>query len=123
MNPQIQTFTVGFERDGYSEVDVAQQTADKLQLDNISYIISPEEFIEELPKIVWHLGDPMADPSAVPLYFAAREAKKHVCVVLSGEGADDLFGGYNIYLEPQSLRFFNYIPQPINVMLGKVSRL
>ncbi|MBO1909991.1 asparagine synthase (glutamine-hydrolyzing), partial [Microvirga sp. 3-52] len=123
VNPQIQTFTVGFERDGYSEVDVAQQTADKLQLDNISYIISPEEFIEELPKIVWHLGDPMADPSAVPLYFAAREAKKHVGVVLSGEGADELFGGYNIYLEPHSLRFFNYIPQPIKVMLGKVSRL
>ena len=81
-------------------------------LDNISYIISPEEFIKELPKIVWHLGDPVADPSAVPLYFAAREAKKHVGIVLSGEGADELFGGYNIYLEPHSLRMFNHYSGP-----------
>ena len=123
VNPQIQTFTVGFERDGFSEVGVAQQTANELQLDNISHIISPEEFIKELPRIVWHFGDPMADPSAVPLYFAAREAKKHVGVVLSGEGADELFGGYNIYLEPHSLRAFNYIPARLKGLLRMISRI
>ncbi|QUW22044.1 asparagine synthase (glutamine-hydrolyzing) [Sporosarcina sp. Marseille-Q4063] len=123
VNPRLKTFTVGFEREGFSEVSVAQQTANELQLDNISYIISPEEFIKELPKIVWHLGNPMADPSAVPLYFAAREAKKHVGVVLSGEGADELFGGYNIYLEPHSLRVFNYIPQRLKTLLGVISRI
>lgn len=123
VNPQLKTFTVGFERDGFSEANVAHQTAEDLQLDHISHIISPEEFISELPKVVWHLGDPMADPSAVPLYFAAREAKKHVGVVLSGEGADELFGGYNIYLEPRSLRVFNHIPSRLKVLLGIIGRI
>jgi asparagine synthase (glutamine-hydrolysing) len=123
LNPQFKKFTLCFERDGFSEVDVARKTAEELHLDNISYMISPEEFIIELPKIVWHLGDPVADPSAVPLYFAAREAKKHVGVVLSGEGADELFGGYNIYLEPHPLKVFNHIPTRLKVLLGVISRI
>ena len=59
--------------------------------------------MDEFPKIIWHMDDPLADP-AVPLYFVAKEARKHVTVVLSGEGADELFGGYNIYREPNSLK-------------------
>ncbi|KIL78854.1 asparagine synthase (glutamine-hydrolyzing) [Bacillus badius] len=113
VNPKIKTFSVGFERNGFSEIDVAQETAQSLDLENISYVISPEEFLEEFPKIIWHMDDPLADPAAVPLYFVAREAKKHVTVALSGEGADELFGGYNIYREPESLRVFNYIPSPV----------
>ncbi|WP_071460454.1 asparagine synthase (glutamine-hydrolyzing) [Bacillus massilinigeriensis] len=109
-HPAIKTFSVGFERNGFSEVDVAKETADKLGVENISYIISPQEYMEELPKIMWHMDDPLADPACVPLYFVAREARKHVTVVLSGEGADELFGGYNIYREPQDLEIFNKIP-------------
>lgn len=75
INPKIKTFSVGFERDGYSEINVAQETAAALNVENISYIISPEEFLAELPKIIWHMDDPLADPAAVPLYFVAREAK------------------------------------------------
>ena len=86
---------------------MAKETADKLGVENISYIITPEEYMNELPKIIWHLDDPLADPACVPLYFVAREAKKHVKVALSGEGSDELFGGYNIYREPQSLEIFN----------------
>ncbi|PJN87258.1 asparagine synthase (glutamine-hydrolyzing) [Bacillus sp. mrc49] len=121
INPKIKTFSVGFERDGYSEINVAQETAAALHLENISYIISPEEFLAELPKIIWHMDDPLADPAAVPLYFVAREAKKHVKVALSGEGADELFGGYNIYREPHSLRMFSYIPTPLNHVLKTLS--
>ncbi|VEF47208.1 asparagine synthase [Bacillus freudenreichii] len=110
-HPNIKTFSVGFERDGFSEIDVAKETADKLGVENISYVISPEEYMKELPKIMWHADDPLADPACVPLYFVAREARKHVTVVLSGEGADELFGGYNIYREPQSLEMFNKIPE------------
>lgn len=123
VNPNIKTFSVGFERDGFSEVDVAKETAYALNLENISYIISPEEYLAELPKIIWHMDDPLADPAAVPLYFVAREAQKHVTVVLSGEGADELFGGYNIYREPHSLRMFNYIPSPIKNILKVMSRI
>ncbi|MCJ8009516.1 asparagine synthase (glutamine-hydrolyzing) [Lederbergia wuyishanensis] len=109
-HPSIKTFSVGFERDGFSEIDVAKETADKLGVENISYVITPDEYMKELPKIMWYMDDPLADPACVPLYFVAREARKHVTVVLSGEGADELFGGYNIYREPQSLEMFNKIP-------------
>lgn len=91
-HPHIKTFSVGFAREGFNEIDVAKETAEKLGVENISYIISPDEYVEELPKIIWHMDDPLADPAAVPLYFVAREARKHVTVVLSGEGADELFG-------------------------------
>lgn len=123
VNPNIKTFSVGFERDGFSEINVAQETAYALNLENISHVISPEEFLSELPRIIWHMDDPLADPAAVPLYFVAREAKKHVKVVLSGEGADELFGGYNIYREPHSLRMFNYIPDPVKHVLKVLSRI
>lgn len=109
-NPKIQTFTVGFENENYSEISVAETTAEKLQVEHFTHTITPEEFLRELPKIIWHLDDPVADPSVVPLYFLAREARKQVKVVLSGEGADELFGGYNIYREPLSLRRVAELP-------------
>jgi asparagine synthase (glutamine-hydrolysing) len=109
-HPAIKTFTVGFERQGYSEIDIAKDSAEKLGVENIHTVITPEAFIEELPKIVWHMDDPVADPAAVPLYFVAKEAAKHVTVVLSGEGADELFGGYNIYREPLDLQWFKNVP-------------
>lgn len=122
-HPNLKTFSVGFETEGYSELDVAKETADKLGIENISYTIKADEFVEELPKIVWHLDDPLADPAAIPLYFVAREARKHVTVVLSGEGADELFGGYNIYREPSSLQVFNILPDPLHTVLRKISHL
>lgn len=109
-HPSLKTFSVGFEQQGFSEVDVAKETAAALGIENISKVISPEEYMNELPKIVWHFDDPLADPAAIPLYFVAKEAKKHVTVALSGEGADELFGGYNIYREPLSLKPFERIP-------------
>ncbi|MFD1706773.1 asparagine synthase (glutamine-hydrolyzing) [Siminovitchia sediminis] len=121
-HPKIKTFSVGFEREGFSEIDVAKETADRLGVENISYVISPEEYMKELPKIMWHADDPLADPACVPLYFVAREARKHVTVVLSGEGADELFGGYNIYREPQSLEMFNKIPQVGKALLRGLAK-
>ncbi|MGP4072961.1 asparagine synthase (glutamine-hydrolyzing) [Piscibacillus sp. B03] len=121
INPNLKTFSVGFEQEGYSEVDVAKESAEALGVENISYTITPEEFVSRLPKIIWHADDPLADPACVPLYFVSREASKHVTVVLSGEGADELFGGYNIYREPQSLEVFNSIPKPAKHLLGRVA--
>lgn len=122
-HPELKTFSVGFEQDGFSEVDVAKETADKLGLQNFSAVISPEEYMNELPKIVWHLDDPLADPAAIPLYFVAKEAKKQVTVVLSGEGADELFGGYNIYREPLSLKPFESVPSMLKKLLLRLARL
>jgi asparagine synthase (glutamine-hydrolysing) len=84
--------------------------------------VSPAEMMETLPLIVWYLDDPVADPALVPLYFVAREARKHVKVVLSGEGADELFGGYNIYREPLSLRALTALPGGVRDALGGLSK-
>ncbi|MEH7013650.1 asparagine synthase (glutamine-hydrolyzing) [Neobacillus niacini] len=122
-HPAIKTFSVGFEHNGFSEIDVAKETADKLGVENISYVITPQEYMNEIPKIMWHMDDPLADPACVPLYFVAREARKHVTVVLSGEGADELFGGYNIYREPQDLEVFNKIPRVGKVLLKGIANI
>ena len=108
--PGLMTFTVGFEHEGYSEIDLAAATATALGLKSVPYVIGPEEFVACLPRIVWHLDDPMADAAAVPLWFAAREARKHVRVVLSGEGADELFGGYGVYYQPGVVRAGQALP-------------
>lgn len=122
-NPNLLTFTTGFEREGYSEVDVAAESAAAIGVEHIVKIVSPEEYAAAIPKIMWYLDDPVADPSLVPLYFVAQEARKHVKVVLSGEGADELFGGYTIYKEPLSLAPFEKIPSPLRKGLGQLSRL
>jgi len=112
-NPDLLTFTVGFERKGYSEVDVAAESAAAIGVEHITRVVTPEEFSAAVPAIVWYLDDPVADPALVPLWFIAREARKHVKVVLSGEGADELFGGYNIYREPLSLAAFGKLPKRV----------
>ncbi|MET3196698.1 asparagine synthase (glutamine-hydrolyzing) [Bacillus sp. OAE603] len=123
INPKLKTFSVGFENKGFSEIDVAKESALALDVENIHRFISPKEYIEELPKIIWHLDDPLADPAAIPLYFVAKEARKHVTVILSGEGADELFGGYNIYKEPDSLKMFEYLPTNLKRVLKHLSTI
>ena len=121
-NPRLITFTTGFEREGFSEVDVAVASAEAIGARHVTKVVSQAEFVEALPEIVWYLDEPVADPALVPLFFIAREARKHVKVVLSGEGADELFGGYTIYREPLSLKAFDYLPGPVRKSLGKASR-
>jgi asparagine synthase (glutamine-hydrolysing) len=120
-NPKLLTFTTGFAREGYSEIDVAAESAAAIGVEHITKVVSAEEMMETLPLIVWYLDDPVADPALVPLYFIAREARKHVKVVLSGEGADELFGGYTIYREPISLRPFGFLPASVRRGLGRLS--
>lgn len=121
--PSLKTFTVGFEEEGYSEISVAQKTAMELGVENISKTINSNQFIELLPAILPHLDDPLADPSCIPLYVVAELASNHSKVVLSGEGADELFGGYNIYSEFNSLKFFQHLPRTWNSWLQKLARL
>jgi asparagine synthase (glutamine-hydrolysing) len=109
-NPGMVTFTAGFDVEGYNEIPWAQETAAALGLKNVAHVITPQEFVKRLPQIVWHLGDPLADAAAVPLWFVAREARKHVRVVLSGEGADELFGGYMVYHQPTAVRAAAALP-------------
>lgn len=121
-NPRLITFTTGFEREGFSEVDVAVASAEAIGARHVTKVVSQAEFVASLPEIVWYLDEPVADPALVPLYFIAKEARKHVKVVLSGEGADELFGGYTIYREPLSLKPFDYLPRRLRKSMGKVSK-
>ncbi len=90
-NPKLKTLSVGFERDGYNEINLAEETAEELKVENFSHTITVEEFMAEFPRFVWHMDDPLADPAAMPQFFLSALARKHVKVALSGEGADELF--------------------------------
>ena len=119
---KVSTFSVGYEDDAYSELSEAAETARYLETDHEEYLIRPGEFWESLPNLVWHLDEPVADPSAISLYFVARLARKKITVTLSGEGADEVFGGYGIYHEPYSLRPLTWLPSPILSALGTCAK-
>jgi asparagine synthase (glutamine-hydrolysing) len=121
-NPDILTFTVGYDVPGYSEIEVAQASARELGVTTIPTKIGPDDMMDAVPKIVWHLDDPVADPALVPLYFVAKKAAEYVTVVLSGEGADEFFGGYTIYREPLSLAGVTHLPSTVQKGLRAVSR-
>ena len=109
------TFTVGFDIPygiKYNEIGYAKEFAKAIGVENISKTITPEEFWNSLPKIQYHMDEPLADPSAVALYFVSRLASESVKVVMSGEGADELFGGYRIYQEPLTLTIYDKLPFP-----------
>lgn len=122
-NNDLNTITVGFEREGYSEIDLAKETATDLGVKVHSKVITAQEFAKAFPDFVWEMDEPLADPAAVPQYFLAKEARKICKVALSGEGADELFGGYTIYNEPNSLAMFEKVPTPLNRGLRKIASI
>lgn len=122
INPKIKTFSVGFDVDGYSELEVAKKTAKCLDVENIQIKVTQDEYIKALPSVMYYLDDPVADPSQVGIYFLSKEARKHVKVVLSGEGSDELFGGYNIYNEYNSLKYILNMPDFMKNLINKISK-
>lgn len=112
------TFTVGFEDKRYSEIDYAKDLSKNIKVKNISKVITKEEYFKNFPEIQYYMDEPLADPSAIALYFVANLASKHVKVSLSGEGSDEIFGGYNIYHEPYSVSWYYKIPYFIRRFIG-----
>ena len=112
------TFTVGYDNKKYSEIDYANEFSDKINVINVSKKISKEEYFKEFSNVQYYMDEPLADASAVMLYFLSKTASKHVKVCLSGEGADEIFGGYNIYHEPYSVSWYNKIPYFIRKCIG-----
>lgn len=112
------TFTVGYDNKKYSEIDYAKEFSDKINVSNVSKKISKEEYFKEYSNVQYYMDEPLADASAVMLYFLSKTASKHVKVCLSGEGADEIFGGYNIYHEPYSVSWYNKIPYFIRKCIG-----
>ena len=104
-------FTVGFDNgQHYNESNYAAELAKEVGIAHTVHLIGEDEYWEALPKVQYYLDQPLADPSCVALYFVSKLAAEQVKVVLSGEGADELFGGYRIYHEPYSLRGYQRLP-------------
>lgn len=100
------TFTVGFgKEERYNEIGWAKPFSEAIGKKNYSKVIEPEEYWENLPMIQYHMDEPLADPAAIALYFVCNLASKSLKVVLSGEGADEIFGGYNVYSDPDSTAY------------------
>ena len=116
------TFTVGFDYEKYNEIGYAEKLSEKVGIDNYSKIISTDEYWDSLGKIQYHMDEALADPSAVALYFVSKLASKHVKVALSGEGADEFFGGYNIYREPMDLQITKLIPKPLRKGIAAIMK-
>lgn len=110
------TYTVGYDNPKYDETLYAKDLAEKLKIKNKSKKITKEEYIQIVPKILYHMDEPSSDPASVMLYFVSELASKEVKVVLSGEGADEFFGGYNNYREEVDLKWYNKIPYPLRKM-------
>lgn len=117
------TYTVGYENKKYDEINYAKDLADKLGIKNESKIIKKDEYLDAISKIMYHLDEPTSDPAAISLYFVAKLASRDLKVVLSGEGADEFFGGYNYYREEVDYKFYNKIPYGIRHVIGKVAGL
>lgn len=116
------TFTVGFGTDEkYNEIGWAKEFSKYIGKENISKVITPEEYWGNIAKIQYHMDEPLADPSAIALYFVCSKASEYVKVVLSGEGADEIFGGYNVYREPMAIPAYNAIPKCIRRGIGAVA--
>lgn len=115
------TFSVGFARENFSEIDEAKELSKELGIENVNKIITPEEFFDSLEDVMYYSDEPHANLSAVPLYFLSELARKDVTVVLSGEGADEMFGGYETYaLSPMDLKY-RRIPSFIRYLAGKIA--
>ncbi len=106
------TFTVGFGTDEkYNEIGYAKDLSEKVGVEHHCHVITPEEYWGNIRKVQYHLDQPLADASCIALYFVSKMASEYVKVVLSGEGADELFGGYNIYHEPDDLAAYQRLPR------------
>ncbi len=117
------TFTVGFDfGEKYNEIDWAKGLSEKIGVDHKYKIISSEEFWGNIRKVQYHMDQPLADPSCIALYFVSKLASEYVKVVLSGEGADELFGGYTIYNEINSLRGYQKLPLGLRKFLAAIVR-
>lgn len=114
------TYTVGYNFPKYSEIRYTKKLAEQLGIKNISKKISQKEYMDEVTKMLYYMDEPCADPSAIALYAVSKLASKDVKVIMSGEGADEFFGGYNTYREAVDYKIYDKIPYTIRHLLAMI---
>ncbi|KHO61749.1 asparagine synthase [Thermoanaerobacter sp. YS13] len=115
---KLKTFSIAFKEpkentniNEFNELKYAKETAKFYGSDHHELTVNPEDVIEDIEKIIWHMDEPLSDPTAIPLYYVSKLAKNYVKVVLSGEGADEIFAGYTVYKEPNVISKYNILPK------------
>ncbi|KAA5808001.1 asparagine synthase (glutamine-hydrolyzing) [Thermoanaerobacterium thermosaccharolyticum] len=124
----IKTFSVGFEKpksktdiNDYSELALSKRTANYYGTEHYEFIIKPDDVINDIKNIIWYMDEPLSDPTAIPLYYLSKFAKNYVKVVLSGEGADEIFAGYTVYKEPYAVNKYNQMPKFLKDLIESLS--
>src|SRR5215471_2715684 len=108
----VKTFSIGFHEDSYNELEFARLTAKKFGTDHHEFFVTPD-ICAVVDELVWHFDEPFADSSAIPTYMVSKLARDHVTVVLSGDGGDELFGGYTRYVVERKRGGFEWLPKPL----------
>lgn len=117
----VKTYTIGFEDKRYSEAADAKMLADELHVENFEKRVTSEDYFANIGNVQYHLDEPLANPSANLLYFVSQRAAEDLKVVLSGEGADEMFGGYNVYKEPLAVsKYQRRVPKFIRKMAAGI---
>ncbi|HOZ53993.1 MAG TPA: asparagine synthase (glutamine-hydrolyzing) [Bacilli bacterium] len=120
---KIKTFSIGYAEKKYSELEGAEEFAKEEKLEQIITLLNEKDYFSSFKKIQWHMDEPLPNPSAVPLYHLANCASKYVKVVLSGEGADELFGGYEWYQDPFRYEKYMKIPKLVRTIFSIAASL
>lgn len=118
----VKTFSVGFAEEKYSELKYAEEYAKLIGVDNYSKKITADEYFEAVPFVQYYMDEPLPNPSAIALYYLTKTAAKQVKVVLSGEGADELFGGYYYYQDPLALQNYQKLPKVLRKGVAKIAQ-
>jgi len=118
---KLKTFSIGFAEERYNELPYAREVADHIGSDHHEFVVSMDH-MENIGELAWYFDEPFADPSLLPTYLVSREARKHVKVALSGDGGDELFGGYNWYSWVLSQLRMHSIPGPIRKSMAAAAR-
>lgn len=119
---QVKTFSIGYEEEKYSELPYAKEFSEEIGVPNISSTVSAAEYFEAAGLVQYYMDEPLPNPSEIPLYFLAQNASRYVKVVLSGEGADELFGGYPMYLAGGHFQRYSRIPKGVRKALAALAR-
>lgn len=118
----VKTYTIGFSDHKYSEADDAKVLADEIKVANYPKIVSADEYFESFPRVQYYLDEPLGNPSANNLFHVCQKASEDLKVVLSGEGADEMFGGYNVYKEPLAVqKYQKMVPKAIRKGLASIA--